>query len=253
VTDQAIKTGPASTPAQISLARRVLERDVLTSAAMGFVGGFIDAAGFIALAGLFTSHVTGNFVLIGAELISTSPGVIAKLLALPVFMIAVAAARLLALAFERRGWAALRLLLLIEAGFIGVFLVAGLLLTPLGSADSLRSITVGMFGVAAMGVQNAIGRLALAHLSATTVMTVNVTQTVIDAVDLWRGEQGKAREAAVGRLWRMVPTIGAFAVGALLGAFGLHWWSFWCLLIPIAVLLAVVVGVTVWDRQTAAS
>jgi uncharacterized membrane protein YoaK (UPF0700 family) len=178
--------------------------------------------------------------------------VVAKLLALPVFMIAVAAARLLALSFERRGYPALRLLLLIEAAFIGAFLTTGLLLMPLGSPDSLRSITVGMFGVAAMGVQNAIGRLALQHLSATTVMTVNVTQAVIDAVDLWRGEGGKPRQAAVGRLWRMVPTIAAFAVGALMGAFGLHWWSFWCLLIPIAVLLAVVIGVTIWDRKTAA-
>ena len=59
-------------------------RDTLIGVGLAFTAGFVDAAAFIALTGLFTAHVTGNFVLIGAELVSTSSGVFAKLLALPV-------------------------------------------------------------------------------------------------------------------------------------------------------------------------
>src|SRR5258708_10706516 len=57
---------------------------------LSFVAGFVDTFGFIALFGLFTAHVTGNFVLIGAAIVSPGPGVVAKLLALPVFMAVVA-------------------------------------------------------------------------------------------------------------------------------------------------------------------
>ena len=151
-------------------------RDLATGIGLGFVAGFVDAAGFVALFGLFTSHVTGNFVLIGAELVSTSGGVLAKLLALPAFVLAVAATRLIALALERRGIAPLRWLLGLQALLLGLFCGVGLALAPLRSADGLDAIVVGMLGVAAMGVQNAIARLSLAHLAATTVMTVNVTR-----------------------------------------------------------------------------
>ena len=48
-------------------------------------GGFVDAAGFLALHGLFTTHVTGNFVTLGAALVNGTSGALAKVLALPMF------------------------------------------------------------------------------------------------------------------------------------------------------------------------
>jgi uncharacterized membrane protein YoaK (UPF0700 family) len=67
------------------------------------VAGYVDTLGFVALFGLFTAHVTGNFVLIGAELARPGHGVLLKLLAFPAFIAAVVAARLIARACERRG------------------------------------------------------------------------------------------------------------------------------------------------------
>ena len=214
-------------------------RDLLTGTGLGFVAGFVDAAGFVALFGLFTSHVTGNFVLIGAELVATSSGVIAKLLALPAFVLSVAGTRLLTLALERRRASTLRWLLALEAVMLALFCAVGIALSPLHTADAPDAIVVGMLGVAAMGVQNAIARLALAHLAATTVMTVNVTQAVIDAVDLLRlGTQGAG--AARGRIGRMLPAILAFAIGAIAGAFGIAYYAFACLLLPILVLVILI-------------
>ena len=51
-------------------------------AILSFNGGYVDAAGFLALQGLFTAHVTGNFVTLGATLAFGTTGAVAKLLAL---------------------------------------------------------------------------------------------------------------------------------------------------------------------------
>jgi uncharacterized membrane protein YoaK (UPF0700 family) len=61
---------------------------------LSFNGGFIDTAGFLGLQGLFTAHVTGNFVTLGAALVLGSHGIIGKILALPEFILVIALARL---------------------------------------------------------------------------------------------------------------------------------------------------------------
>jgi uncharacterized membrane protein YoaK (UPF0700 family) len=57
--------------------------------AIEFNAGFVDTAGFLGLQGLFTAHVTGNFVTLGAALVFGTQGIIAKLIALPEFLIVI--------------------------------------------------------------------------------------------------------------------------------------------------------------------
>lgn len=228
-----------------------------TSAATGlaFVAGFVDAAAFIALTGLFTAHITGNFVLIGAELVARSSGVMAKLLALPVFVGAVAGARILALLLERRDGDPLPWLLAVEAGMLAGFGLCGILWSPLVAPDGIPALTVGMLAVAAMGVQNAIGRLSLGHLAPTTVMTVSVSQAVIDATDLALRTSGDPAQTR-GRFLRLLPAIAAFAAGALCGAFGIAYLAFGCVALPILILvglIALATAPTEADATTAAA
>ena len=207
--------------------------------ALAFVAGFVDAAAFIALTGLFTAHVTGNFVLIGAELVTSSTGVLAKVLALPVFMGAVALARILALLLERQGADPLPWLLAVEAALLAGFGLCGTLSSPLNAPDGAPALVVGMLAVAAMGVQNAIGRLSLGHLAPTTVMTVSVSQAVIDATDLILRTSGNAATTRA-RLLRVLPAIATFAAGALVGAFGIAHLAFGCIALPIMVLISLI-------------
>ena len=69
-----------------------------------FNGGYVDTASYLALHGLFTSHVTGNFVTLGAAIAYGTSGAVAKLLALPTFCLVIVLARALANRLRPSGW-----------------------------------------------------------------------------------------------------------------------------------------------------
>ena len=230
--------GVVSAPSSLATPTVLGDRNETMGMALGFVAGFVDSAGFIALAGLFTSHVTGNFVLLGAQAVSAGQSGLAKLLVLPVFMAAVAAARLFSLLLEGRHVDPLRPLVLGEIALLCAFLIFGVKFAD--RPGSLGLLLAGLLGVAAMGVQAAIGRVALKEIAATTVMTVNVTQTVIDAVDLCLNRRSSTHDESARRFRRLVPIVLAFATGAMSGAAAVAVWSFWGLTIPIAILGGVI-------------
>jgi uncharacterized membrane protein YoaK (UPF0700 family) len=227
-----------STPS-VKVIAGVQTRDSVISTLMAFLAGFVDTCGFIALFGLFTAHVTGNFVLIGAGLAENRPGIYAKLLAFPIFVLAVAMTRLFLLRCERRQRDATRSILISQMVFLLLFLIAGVLTSPIRDADAPFVIVVGMFGVTAMAIQNAASRTIFAGHAPTTVMTGNVTQMVMDLVDLGVGFD--ANSAAISRLRKMVPPVFGFAVGAIASGLGFAWLGFWSLVCPLATMLFVCV------------
>jgi uncharacterized membrane protein YoaK (UPF0700 family) len=221
----------------------------LQGVGLGFTAGFVDTLGFVALFSFFTAHVTGNFVVLGSELIAPKHDVIAKLLALPMFMIAVAAVRLYGRALERREHSAAAPFLILEAIFLIVFMVLGQFAAPITDADAPIAILTAMSGVVAMGVQNAASRTVFASYSPTTVMTGNVTQLVIDAVDLIGGGPEATLHPVRARFKRFWPPVVAFTVGAACGALGYKIGGFLSLLVPIALVLALAIRARVQDRE----
>ncbi|GAA7756348.1 MULTISPECIES: YoaK family protein [Cupriavidus] len=207
---------------------------------LSFVAGFVDVVGFIALFGLFTAHVTGNFIMIGVELTGNSDGLATKLLALPAFVVAVAATRVLESSFARRQRPVVALLLAIECLFLLLFIGTGLWAKAGAglTANALPSTLAGMLAVVAMGIQNALSRTALADLGPTTIMTGNTTQVVIDLVDLTSASPEQTG-AIVTRLRKMLPAVVGFAAGAVLGALAYQAVSFWCVFLPVLLLAAV--------------
>ena len=218
-------------------------RSAVLAPLRAFTAGFVDTTGFIALFGLFTAHVTGNLVLIGASIAEFHDGIIAKLLALPMFIIAVAAAHLYVIRQQRRERDAAPILMLAEIVFLSAFMAAGIAGTPFLDADAPATIVTGMLAVTAMAIQNAGARSVFATLSPTTVMTGNVTQIVIDLVDLALSP-GKAVDVKP-RLKKMVPAVLTFTLGALGAALAYLAIGFWCLLIPI---VAIIAGLVVLRR-----
>jgi uncharacterized membrane protein YoaK (UPF0700 family) len=213
-------------------------RAISSTVILAFAAGFVDVVGFVALFGLFTSHVTGNFVVLGSEIAHAQPGMLAKILALPMFAVGVAATRILVLYLERRGWAPARPLLLVELTALIVFMLGGLAVSPVVDPDATGPVLAGLAGVFAMAIQNAASRLVFPTQAPTTIMTGNSTQVVIDLIDMKRGDP-QLRANAVKRLQLMLPSVIAFGIGAIGGAYGFVFLSFWCLLAPLAGLLVV--------------
>src|SRR5271170_4021917 len=230
-----ITQSPTSSATEVSRSSAASGSGVVLSVALAFVAGFVDTCGFVALFFLFSAHVTGNFVVLAASLVQPHAGVVAKLLALPVFILAVAGTRfyVLRVAGTHR---AERHLLFMELLFLGLFLAAGLAAWPVVDADAPLAILAGMLAVVAMGVQNAASRTVFAAWSPTTVMTGNVTQVVMDCVDYASSRDAQVRAAARARFAKFGPPVLGFAAGAVGGAvlFGIV--GFWCLLLPVSII-----------------
>jgi uncharacterized membrane protein YoaK (UPF0700 family) len=210
--------------------------DMFLGISLGLIAGYVDTAGFVALFGLFTAHVTGNFVLIGSEL-STPSGahvLLLKFLAVPAFALGVVLARLFDLRCARLGHNPARPLLLMQLLLLIGFMVAGIAASPIRDAQAPLVLACGMLGAAGMGVQNAAAKLQFGRLAPTTVMTGNVTELLIDMTDL---ASGRGNQALHDRFVKFFWPVLSFAFGCIAGGLAYVNFGFWCLL-PALVLLA---------------
>ena len=194
--------------------------------------GFVDTAGFLALQGLFTAHVTGNFVTLGASLVLGTSGAVAKLLALPVFCVVVALTRLLSSALLRRKRPALKIVL----GLKVVLLVAGAVLAirlgPFHNGDAWQALVTGMVLVSAMAIQNAAHRIHLASAPPSTLMTGTTTQIMIDLADMVQPPKPESAVRPTARLFGMAVNIAAFAIGCAAAALLYAHAGVWCFVVP---------------------
>ncbi len=206
-----------------------------TAPIQAFIAGFVDTVGFVGLFGLFTAHVTGNFVMLGASIAQFHSGVIAKLAALPVFFLAVAGTSLFLRYSAARGRDPTGGVMGVQAFFLACFMAVAVVAGPFRDGDQPLAITAGMLGVVAMAIQNAASRTIFSAFSPTTIMTGNSTQVVLDLVELTRGRA--ADPAARTRIGKMVPPLLSFIAGALAGGGGYVIAGFWALVVPVLLIL----------------
>jgi uncharacterized membrane protein YoaK (UPF0700 family) len=202
---------------------------------LGFIAGYVDTLGFVALFGLFIGHITGNFVLIGAELSRPQSGpVLLKFLAFPSFILGVAFARIMIGALLKRDRHALVYAYWLQLLLLTGFMIAGVLSPPLAHDPNLMSAITGSIGAWAMGTHSCTSRLLLPNFAPTTMMTGNVTQLTIDAVDVLRGSADQTtKKRCVKFLWPVL----AFGFGGIGAGFAYIYAGFYALCIPIVILL----------------
>jgi uncharacterized membrane protein YoaK (UPF0700 family) len=179
-----------------------------------FNGGYVDTAGFLTLHGLFTAHVTGNFVTLGATIALGTSGAVAKLLALPVFCVVIVVTRAVSYRFSSPGSSVLAYAVVLQVLLLISGAALAIALGPFATGDGPAALITGMTLVAAMAVQNAAHRIHLSRAPPTTIMTGTSTQIMIDIADLWAGRlTPETRAVLLARLRAMSTSVASFAVG----------------------------------------
>lgn len=204
---------------------------VPTMSLLAFTSGFVDTLSFIALFGLFAAHVTGNFVLVATSLAEFRHGLWIKLLAIPTFVLAAVLTRFYIIRRERNERDAAAHVLFGQSILLAIFMVVAAWHTPFKHHEDLGAIATALLAASAMAIQNTAARTFLNGLPPTTVMTGNMIQVIVDAVDIAHGHGPLDVKRA--RLKRLGPMLLAFVAGTLLGAVGYSILGFYALAVPI--------------------
>jgi uncharacterized membrane protein YoaK (UPF0700 family) len=223
-------------------------------ALLSFVAGYVDSCTFLGLFGVFVAHVTGSFVIAGAQLVTHDDHLLIKVLAIPVFFAAAMLTTAVVAATDGWRYGALPWALVLEelllAGFAGV----GIAGSPFPDVNAPLALAAALLGLSAMGVQSAFVRLLMPSFGSTNVMTNNTTQLAINltkAMLAWRkrhrmpGDSATTAELAATRqqLFKVLVLVLGFLLGTLAGAIAYVRTGLWCVLTA----MLLVAGLIVWS------
>jgi len=194
--------------------------------------GYVDAAGFLALKGLFTAHVTGNFVTLGSALVLGTSGVRAKLLAIPMFCVVLLLTRLLSYRLHTHVRAELRTVLALQVVLLAASAGLAIWLGPFANGNGWPALVTGMAFVAAMAVQVAAQRLYLPNAPTTTMMTGNTTKLMMELGELLHGIAPGKVAAARARIRHETALVVTFVVGCAAATGLFAYVGVWCFLAP---------------------
>jgi uncharacterized membrane protein YoaK (UPF0700 family) len=229
-------------------------------AVLSVTAGAVDVIGFLGLGGLFTAHITGNIVVLGAHYATGGFSRVGPLLSVPVFIAVLGAVTLV---FEpvrdvrsfRHG------LPLLQAALLAFFFGAVVAFGPLNDPNSAVAVFAGLPGVAAMATQNALVRFALPGSPSTGVLTTNTTQLAINLTKLVTARKESVEIASLRRRAGVLfSCVAGFVAGGAIGAFLEVRFHLFALVLPIVpAAIAIPLG-DLWidvplpnDRQTQAT
>jgi uncharacterized membrane protein YoaK (UPF0700 family) len=230
----------------IDKARTVVAPPVVLPVVLSVIAGSTDVIGFLGLNGLFTSHITGNLVVLAAHVAGGIDGLMSRILAVPVFIVVLALTVALADSVEAIGLASLRPLLLLQFLLLAGCLVVCVALGPQVDPNTKGAVVAGMAGVSAMAVQNALVRISLKGTPSTAVMTTNVVHFAVDIGMVLRGGDSADVAEARNRARHTLTVIVGFAAGCGVGAACEVPFGLWSLALPVGLaLLALAIGFVV--------
>jgi uncharacterized membrane protein YoaK (UPF0700 family) len=198
---------------------------------LSVIAGMVDLTGFLTLGHIFAAHITGNLVVAAA--VQGGRFNLAQALAIPVFMLALAAVWLIAQASNRRGPSLARPLLLVQFLLLAAVLIFSAITRPSADPQGLAAGIAIMIAVSAMACQYALLRLAIPGAISTAVMTGNLCNTVLSLMDLLSKHRALLPLDA-GRLKRSLHLLFGFLLGCVVSASAVSVLGDWAWLLPVA-------------------
>ena len=208
---------------------------------LSIIAGMVDFTGFFTLGHIFTAHVTGNIVLAAVVAVDGGSFHWAQLLAIPVFMLALATVWLIAQASGRRGSSLARLLLRVQFLVLAALLIFSVIVKPSADPAGWRAGAAAMMAVSAMACQYALLRLAVPGAISTAVMTGNLANAVLSAMDLLSARNPLLPHDST-PLNRSLQRLLGFILGCVVAAAAVSAAGDWAWTVPVA-LSAVAVAV----------
>jgi uncharacterized membrane protein YoaK (UPF0700 family) len=198
---------------------------------LSVLAGMVDVIGYLSLK-LFTAHVTGNIVVIAAQLVYGGPPKMDTILAVPVFILAVAGVWISAQALKKRGPDLSRPLLLIQFLLLASTLIVAVIYHPGAHPSGLMADVTAMIAVSAMACQFSFLQLAMPGAPSTAVMTGNLTKTVLAFLETASDRQPLMADARA-QLNKAIRQVIGFFVGCLIGAGAVAWFADWAWSFPV--------------------
>ena len=215
---------------------------------LALLAGITDVTSWILLGGLFTAHVTGNLVVVAADIVTGAQPHLAAVLALPVFVVTVVAATAVARNLTGRNGRMHRLLLGAQALLLVIAAALSFTGTASASPQGGLALAIGLCAVCAMATQNAYLHLAFPKAPTTSVMTGNLVVAIIAVFDL---ATSRGKSATALNHWKDTwPLLAGFIGGCLVGALASTLFGDHAALVPATLAVAVFVGIAVKKDQT---
>jgi len=200
---------------------------------LSVIAGMVDLIGFFTLGNIFTAHVTGNLVLAAGAVVHGGPLNVAQALAIPVFILAVAATWLIAQASNKHGPLQARLLLQVQCILLAAVLVFSVVTKPSTDPHGLMAGIAVMMAVSAMACQYALLRVALPKVVSTAVMTGNLTNAILSLMELL-SKRRSLIPADAEQLKSSLRLLVGFLVGCLAAAAAVSFMADWAWSLPVA-------------------
>ena len=225
-----------------------------TAFPLAWVAGYVDAVGFLTLAGLFVAHMSGNTVRLGVFVGGGDWSLAAqRFVPIVVFVLGVVAGVALIEALRRRSTPAPARVLGVEAALLLVFMLAGraVLGSDSAPAGSWDYYLLGSVAVLAMALQNVALRRVAGVPIHTTFVTGMLTYVGEEFVHGWYARRDLRRTGAAphhddaarvafrrarfhGGVWI------SYLAGGVIGAFIALHWDLWSLTLPLGALVVLI-------------
>jgi uncharacterized membrane protein YoaK (UPF0700 family) len=210
---------------------------------LAVIAGMVDLTGYLELGNVFTAHVTGNLVVLAAAVVRGGSGNLARALAIPAFILAVAAVWLFARTEAARNGALTRWLLFVQFLLLAGVFVFSVVTHPSADPHGLMAGVAVLVAASAMGFQNALLHMTIPDAPSTTVMTSNLVNATLGLLDALSPDPATRRSAG-SRIGRFLPLILGFFLGCIAAAAAVSLTGDWAWLLPAA--LAALVAAFRW-------